>query len=291
MLLSSRQSRSRQGRLFLSLVAACYACGVGFSSTRASENVSAPNHAEPNLRPTLPLDSKTTASGRRQSASSLTFRRPVIAGLNKTAKQSGRGDVKVPAKTVSNRVPARQSVSPRAGLGWVARDAVNLNQPLRDPGKVRDVKVGANASTPTPNRQRTPAKASPSAATKTVSPMPSYVGDQPPTLTESDKRDAARADKKSSVETKPRDKARPILVLPKDRRPNIPPAEIGEEASRGAYRRSVAATEVRSGGTEKTELSATRQIEIRLTRRSNHRATVAGRRYGIRLDRHRERIV
>ena len=241
MLLFSRQSRSRIHKLLIGLFAAVCVFGIDGSPTCAAENVSAKtvtkttNETERNLRPALPLDATSAKNRRSRPASALSFRRPVIAGQDNHSNRNLRRAAKVPAKAVSNRVPERRQAVPVAQHGWVARDAVNLNQPLRDPehGPVVDDQPDTNrpgtnqpdtnqpdtnrpgtnrpdTNRPGTNRPGTSDAASVTtdsriapAATKplksnTLQRPPSYVGDQPSKLPATATRDSKTNERKTA---------------------------------------------------------------------------------------------
>jgi len=122
--------------------------------------------------------------------------------------------------------------------GWVARDAVNLDQPLRDPGQ-----VPATPSAPSivlgvtsPPTIAKPTIASPLASpAPTSSPAPYLAPRQPtePSASQLPPSQSAMAPAPTVVETKPTPapKVQPTLVLPKDRKPMPLKPELSKPTS------------------------------------------------------------
>ena len=221
MLLPSRNLRSRKRKFLMGMVASCCVCCANAnsiaatdsnldSSTQQSQQNHEDKYAELTLRPARPLsdESKTKSTPPSDPTKGLPFRRPVIRKTEPAASSAG---VRLPAKTVSNRTPSTVPSNRSMSGGWVARDAVNLNQPLRDPDNQ------AMPSQLTPNSYGAPNQAvTKSAPSATVMPPPSYVGDR------SIQQDLPPKNKTATAPAEP-SRVRPTLVLPKDRKPLMPP--------------------------------------------------------------------
>ena len=182
--LPTRNIRQRNRKFLFSVITACCVGGIDATWSVAADESQTVGDIELELRPARPFKdaSSVKTSDDGDASKTLSFRKPVLKPEPPAKVTRG---VKVPAKTVSNRTPPKH-----VSRGWIARNAVNLDQPLRDPGQQQVAQPEINR----PSQVREPAK--------TVTPLPSYVGDQLP----------------GSVEDVAKPKVRPKLVRPQDRK-------------------------------------------------------------------------
>ncbi len=259
MLLFPRPKQTRKRQILFSAVAACCLNGFDASLLDASDeaasiatnSATASEQTELTLRPARPFDASDiegTKSPKAETAA-LPFRKPVIAASTKPAKTETTRGVKVPAKTVSNRAPAATPSARPVPVtrGWVARNAVNLDQPLRDPGHqalpimaatqpadqtVPDYAKPASTTTvkPAQNGERQGANRPDTDHLDTHRPDTHRQAVAPPTsaptaVQRPSTAQAAVAEPKTTNDSvAQRPKVRPTLVLPKHRQPMKSPA-------------------------------------------------------------------